>query len=49
MNSGIDTKKVASLTKKWVCFRCNLTFENQSLASLHTSLSGHHTCKSTHP
>jgi hypothetical protein len=48
MKSGIDTEKEVSLTKLWICYRCNLTFENQSVASLHTILSGHRTCKCNH-
>jgi len=45
MKTDKDTKKEVLPKQMWVCYRCNLTFEAHSVATLHTTLSGHRICK----
>ena len=36
-------KREIIYSQRWICYRCHLTFETNSIANLHTQLSGHPT------
>ena len=43
LNNKQRNKKSNYLGQHWICYRCHLTFEANSIASIHTALSGHPT------
>ena len=36
-----EPKREIIYSQRWICYRCHLTFETNSIANLHTQLSGH--------